>query len=242
MLIAIVKTAVMREAAKYVLPAAQWLRTVRREKWISVQVGNDAGQCGGRGFMRPYKHPLYETWRGMKRRCYLPTNHNYPNYGARGIRVCDRWLNSFFAFVEDIGPKPSPTHTIDRKDNDGNYEPGNCRWATKKEQARNYSGNHKVTAGGKTQTIIEWAEEKGLPKTTIINRLLQGYTDAQAVGIDAPPRRRQEDLLPKGWTAMAKRAGLSHQTVMRRVQIHGWTLEKALSTPLQSKPFVSAGN
>lgn len=79
------------------------------------------------------KHPLYITWVNMKLRCYNKNNNRYKNYGGRGIKVCNRWLNSFSDFVYDLGTKPS-NHSIDRINNDGDYEPNNIRWATAKEQ------------------------------------------------------------------------------------------------------------
>lgn len=84
------------------------------------------------------KHPLYQIWNGMWRRCVDPKVQSYPRYGGRGISVCDKWKD-FWAFAEDIGERPSTSHSIDRINVDGNYEPGNCRWATPQQQIRNRS-------------------------------------------------------------------------------------------------------
>ncbi|MDA7436479.1 hypothetical protein N8654_02215 [Synechococcus sp. AH-601-B19] len=85
------------------------------------------------------KHPLYVCWMNMKQRCLRTTHKSYHRYGGRGISVCQRWLDSFWNFVEDMGPKPSPLHSIEREDNDGNYTPDNCVWATKAEQTASQS-------------------------------------------------------------------------------------------------------
>lgn len=82
-------------------------------------------------------HPLYSTWRGIHNRCYNTNQDNYKNYGGRGIVMCDAWRTSFITFVKDMGERPSSAHTVDRKNNDGMYEPSNCRWATQKEQRSN---------------------------------------------------------------------------------------------------------
>ena len=83
------------------------------------------------------RSPEYTCWANMKRRCYTESARGYKHWGGRGIKVCKRWRDSFPAFLKDMGRKPSPDLSLDRIDNDGNYEPGNCRWATKKQQRNN---------------------------------------------------------------------------------------------------------
>ncbi len=89
------------------------------------------------GYLKGYRKPAeYRVWSTMRQRCSNPNSEKYPSYGGRGITVCERW-SSFANFIADMGPRPSPTHQIERRDNDGNYEPGNCYWATPKQQANN---------------------------------------------------------------------------------------------------------
>lgn len=107
----------------------------------------------------------------MIKRCHNPKDYGYYKYGARGITVCDRWRNSFSNFLEDIGFAPTKKHSIDRINNDGNYEPDNCRWATSVEQARNKRITHSITFNNKTQSITDWARELNINHQTLSARI-----------------------------------------------------------------------
>ena len=125
-------------------------------------------------------HKLYWSWRSMKLRCYNKNNHNYKNYGGRGIKVCDRWRSSFANFLADMGERPFG-HTLNRINNDGNYEPLNCKWSDGKSQCRNQRNNHLIEAFGKKQSIIEWAEEKSINASTLWYRLKRGWNIEDAL-------------------------------------------------------------
>lgn len=125
--------------------------------------------------------PTYKVWAGIIQRCTNPNEAHYKDYGGRGIGVCDRWLNSFENFLEDMGEKP-PGLWIERTDNNKGYEPGNCRWATIKEQANNKRNNRKITAFGKTQTLAQWSDEIGIGASSISARIMVlGWTPERAV-------------------------------------------------------------
>lgn len=127
----------------------------------------------------------YTVWQAMRRRCSSPTCPEYRLYGARGIRVCDRWQTSFAAFMEDMGPRPAGRFTLDRIDNNGNYEPGNVRWASYPEQARNKRTNIMVTIGGKTMCLKDWSEESGIHYCTLKLRVRNGWRETDLL---APPK------------------------------------------------------
>lgn len=114
---------------------------------------------------------VYRTWRGMKTRCYSPKDRAYEDYGARGISVCDRWLRSFENFLEDMGEPPTDKHSIDRIDVNGNYEPSNCRWATRSEQQRNKRNSRVFTINGETRCLAEWCEVYSVNYATVLSRL-----------------------------------------------------------------------
>jgi hypothetical protein len=115
----------------------------------------------------------------------LNTKHKqFADYGGRGITVCDKWLNSFEDFLADVGEKPSPRLTLDRINNDGNYEPGNVAWRTRKHQQANRrkpNGCHQISFAGKTQSLQHWSEEIGVKRSTLSERLRSGWSVTKAL-------------------------------------------------------------
>jgi hypothetical protein len=115
--------------------------------------------------------PEYDLWANIKQRCCNPNSLWFAYYGARGILICSEWYRSFEAFLEHVGKRPSPLHTLDRKDNSKGYFPGNVRWATRKVQQRNQRGNRMLEFGGQRHCVAEWCEITGLSRKLIDKRL-----------------------------------------------------------------------
>jgi hypothetical protein len=128
--------------------------------------------------------PEYYAWNAMRVRCSSPV---IQNYGAKGIRVCNRWQDDFVAFLNDMGRKPTPGHSLERLDGSRGYEPGNCVWATIFEQNRNTSRNHLLTFNGVTKTMTEWARDRGLATDALRGRLRIGWPLERA--LTEPPHR-----------------------------------------------------
>lgn len=127
------------------------------------------------------KTPEYMVWGVINQRCMNPRNLGFKNYGARGITVCAEWSESFEAFLQDVGSRPGPGYSIDRIDNNRDYEPGNVRWATKQQQTRNTRRNRFVTLGDQTKPLVDWTIEFGLPYHTVLCRLRSGWDPARAL-------------------------------------------------------------
>ena len=122
----------------------------------------------------------YRVWSGMINRCTNVRSEDYPMYGGRGIAVCDRWRNDFAEFLKDMGRRPVGC-TLDRRDNDKGYEPGNCRWRTATEQARNTSANVLIDCRGQKKSLAEWAEQSPVKYSTIYKRLQLGWNPERAI-------------------------------------------------------------
>lgn len=125
--------------------------------------------------------PIYITWGGIVQRCINPTDQHFPDYGGRGISICDRWRNSFENFYSDMGPKPGPEYSIERRNNNGDYEPNNCYWATIDEQANNRRNNTILNYKGKNYTMSQLAREYNINTATFGYRLSAGWSVEDAV-------------------------------------------------------------
>lgn len=125
--------------------------------------------------------PTYRTWCAAKTRCTNPNTKSHKNYGGRGIKMCDRWMNSFESFLSDMGERPSSQHSIERIKNDVGYEPGNCRWATKVEQNNNTRQCRHISFCGETLNVTQWSKRVGISRTTITQRLNSGWTIADVL-------------------------------------------------------------
>lgn len=131
---------------------------------------------------RAFKHghggnggsPTLRTWRGMVKRCTDPEDKDWPRYGGRGIKVCPSWEASFEAFLADLGARPAKM-TLERRDNDRDYAPDNCFWASRKAQANNRSSNINLTINGETLSAAAWADRYGMPRGLIYTRLRRGW-------------------------------------------------------------------
>ena len=174
------------------------------------------------------------TWCGMRARCYNPRNKKFPIYGGRGITVCNRWLNSFEDFYEDMGDPPTDKHSIEREDNNKGYSPENCVWATYKQQNNNRSNTVFITYKGVVDTLSGWADRLGMSRDTIKLRLRRGWSIEKTLTTPYITKEvgilyRGETLSMRGW---AKRFGMAYNTLYYRIA-QGWPMEEALTTPVK---------
>lgn len=171
---------------------------VEEEVRVYALIDGTSTQCRACGHLSATRHgmhktPEYHTWVGMQQRCNNPRCKDYPKYGARGISVAPEW-SDFQTFYRDVGPRPSPLHSLDRIDNDGPYAPGNCRWAVPKTQNNNRRSNVWLTFQGRRLTLAGWAQETGVPAPTITRRLSDGWTVEEALATPWRQARNREPV------------------------------------------------
>ena len=190
---------------------------------------------------RMTKTPEYKAWDSMKQRCFNPNHKRYSDWGGRGIKVCDRWKNSSENFLADMGLKPTPKHSLDRIDNDGDYCPENCRWATKAEQENNRRNNKPlITIGNETYTIAQWAKKMSISEFVIHTRLKMGWSEYDAVMTPINGKIRliaieNETYTIAQWT---EEKGYSASVIKNRLR-YGWSEYDAVMTPVHTDKLIT---
>lgn len=163
---------------------------VRSVECTEMRCGRSTS-CGCKGATFAHGHKprdeasiTYNSWQSMKTRCGVTGKRFFKNYKGRGITVCKQW-ETFDVFLRDMGERPTLDHTLDRIDNNGNYEPGNCRWATRKEQSRNTRTNRLITISGVTKCLTDWCQETGVGRSIASSRICRGWSPEKAVTVPA---------------------------------------------------------
>lgn len=189
-------TVIKRECSTLVLGAWIWLCKCDCGRQVVAPTNRLRAKrvwhcgCMGHGRHSMSGTKVHRAWQSMKERCYNPNHSDFHNYGQRGIVVCDKWRTDFLSFYEHIGDPPSERHSVDRIDMNGNYEPGNVRWATPKEQARNQRNNRLLTYKGERHCLNEWAEILSVKPITLYHRIRNGWTVERAFETPVEPRYR----------------------------------------------------
>ena len=179
---------------------------------------------------------LYRIYKAMKSRCYNPNAANYCNYGGRGIHICDEWLKDYDAFCSwALANNYSDQLSIDRIDNNGHYDPSNCRWSNRTEQQNNTSRNIFVTIGNETKTVSEWARVYKISLHTIYGRTREGWPIEKAITTPSKGKRNLDfeyNGVTKSIPQWATEYGLGKSTLKYRL-FAGWSIEDALNTPVR---------
>lgn len=163
--------------------------------------------------------PEHNIWSRMIERCTLPSLRSYAGYGGRGIRVCERWRRSFTSFYEDMGPRPSLEHSLDRIDNDGDYEPQNCRWATRKQQQNNRRVTIMCTLNGVERPLAEWCSILGLDRNHVWRRMKKrGWSFEEAIKPIQAPTTVTVDGVTKTVIEWARTLGCNRSSIYASIR------------------------
>lgn len=176
----------------------------------------------------------YNSWESMRQRCLNENHPAFKHYGGRGIIICQSWLESFINFYENMGDKPSRLHSIDRRENNGNYEPKNCYWATNKEQQNNKRNNRIIEFDGKKQNLIEWSELTGINHGTIYSRLKLGWSVEKTLTTPDPMNYTYIAFNNKtqSLTGWGEELNINPEILQTR-HARGWCVEKMLTQPIK---------
>ncbi|ECO0419392.1 hypothetical protein DFV33_04705 [Salmonella enterica subsp. enterica serovar Bareilly] len=175
------------------------------------------------------RSPEYGVWNAMINRCCNSNSANFGNYGGRGISVCERWKSSFENFIADMGRRPSNKHSIERVNNNGNYEPGNCIWATTTEQLSNKRNNYKGMFHGKEITLAELSRNTEISVNVLRKRIIRdGLTFEEAVLLGDGVQRYMKDGLNLSIKEWSEKLNIPYKVLHNRLRIRRWPIEKAL--------------
>lgn len=189
---------------------------------------------------RRYRSPEYNAWYHMIARCENPSDSRFYRYGARGIKVCERWKGEkgFLNFMNDMGARPGEKYSLDRINNDGNYEPSNCKWSTVVEQANNKSKNILVSYKGETKTLGNWTRELGLNYKNVWERMYRyGWCFEKAIKFEKRETVRhlvKYKGVVKTITQWCNDLHLKYTTVKKRLN-SGWEVARAFEEPVSEK-------
>ena len=172
--------------------------------------------------------PEYKIWFDMRKRCSDHRAPSFAGYGGRGIRVCRAWNESFAAFYADMGPRPSPRHSIERRDNNAGYGPDNCSWETQDVQANNTRSNHYLTVDGTTATCSQWARINGIPVNRVNKRIKLGWSPEDAISPTAKLVLYHGEW--KTLTEWCRALGIDFGKVQQRIKKLGWPAKRAFET------------
>lgn len=175
--------------------------------------------------------PEYGIWQAMKRRCDSPSVPTYNRYGGRGIKVCDKWLHDFWEFYKDMGQRPGDEYTLERRNNDGNYEPSNCFWATRTEQARNRSSNCLVDYNGKMITLAELSEITGIQSRTLQWRHNNGFVGEDLIQPLLKNVKYEFNGISRTLNEWSSILNIKYDVLRDRLK-SGWSIEQAFTTPI----------
>ncbi len=188
----------------------------------------------------------YSTWEGIKQRCLNEKNDGYLHYGGRGIKICLRWQNSFEDFYIDMGPRPSKYHSIERKNVDGDYEPGNCIWILKIDQGKNKRNSLTLEINGEVKLIIDWCKHYNIPIQLVKGRLKRGWFNSIETLFEPPKCKawnsKDSDIklydingIKKRLRRWCKDYNIEYKAVWGRMNKFGWDLQRALTTPIRKQ-------
>jgi hypothetical protein len=185
--------------------------------------------------------PEYNSWQMAKGRCYNKNNEHYQYYGERGIKMAPEWVESFSTFYQDMGPKPLPELTLERKDVNGDYTKDNCEWNTWEVQANNKRNNLLITIGDETKTEAQWARSSGIIRATLQSRINSGWSEDKLLNDIRVVKHATINGVTRTLTEWAEVSGINRDTIKRRIYA-GWDNSRLLDPAVKTRDYKRKSN